>query len=126
MESSRTKLNTLQGNLSVKGEFTTVLRNETRGTAAKFIVVYGKIKSAPLISKKTLEKLGMLQIQPDGSLGEKNDLRIPIENVKLVGKEDDMRKEVKEITNKYQQVFKGIGMIEGKDRMSPVFTESLA
>eukprot|EP00794_Sanderia_malayensis_P021364 gene21364-23444_t len=102
LESSHTKLNTLQGNLLVKGEFPTILRNETRGTETKFIVVYGRIKSAPLIGKKTLETLGMIQIQPDGSLGERNDLRIPIKNIKSVGKEDNTKKEVNEITSKYQ------------------------
>eukprot|EP00794_Sanderia_malayensis_P020867 gene20867-22919_t len=93
LESCHTKLNTLQGNQLVKGEFHTILRNETRGTETKFIVVYGRIKSAPLIGKKTLETLGMIQIQPDGSLGERNDLKIPIKNIKSVRKENSTKKE---------------------------------
>ena len=109
LEASQTRLNTLQGDLSVKGEFHTILRNETCGTTAKIIVAHGRIRSAPLISKKTLKKLGMIQIQPDGSLGEKNDLRIPTENIKIIGKDKNVKNDVKKITNRYQKVFEGIG-----------------
>ena len=68
LEASQT---TLQGDLSVEGEFRTILRNETCITTAKIIVVHGRIRSALLINKKTLKKLGMIQIQLDGLLGEK-------------------------------------------------------
>ena len=51
---SHTKLNTLQNKLPVKGEFKTVVRNETRGVATEFIVVKGRINSPPLSSAKTL------------------------------------------------------------------------
>ena len=74
LEASQTRLNTLQGDLSVKGEFHTVLKNETRGMPAEIIVECGRIRSAPLISEKALKKLAMIQIQPDGSLAEKNDI----------------------------------------------------
>ena len=73
---SKTKLNTLQSELPVKGEFTTTIRNKTRGARARFVVVKGRINSPPLISKDTLQELGMLQIRGDGSFAEINDLRI--------------------------------------------------
>ena len=39
-----------------------------------FVVVFGRIKSPPLIVKETLLGLGMLKIQPNGSLAEPNSL----------------------------------------------------
>ena len=63
---SNVKLRTLQHKLEVKGEFQTVIRNQTCGKVNKFVVVSGRIHSPPLISKETLTELGMLKIQPDG------------------------------------------------------------
>ena len=111
----------MQGDLSVKGEFRTVLRNETCGTTAKIIVVHGKIRSAPLISKKTLKKLGMIQIQPNGSMVEKNDLRIPTENMQIVGREKNVKTDVRKITNRYQKVFEGVGKIEDKKNGNEIY-----
>ncbi|CAC5357721.1 unnamed protein product [Mytilus coruscus] len=76
LERSTVKLGTLQNALPIKGEFKTVIRNETCGTETKFIVVKGEIKSPPLISKLTLIELGMLQIRADGSFTKPNHLRI--------------------------------------------------
>ena len=76
LANSNVKLRTLQHKLEVKGEFQTVIRNETCGKPTKFVVVSGRIQSPPLISKETLIALGMLKIQPDGSFAEPNDLAI--------------------------------------------------
>ena len=85
-------------------------------------MVHGsRIRSAPLISKKTLKKLGMIQIQPDGSLGEKNDLRIPTENIKIIGKEKNVKSDVRKITNRCQKVFEGIGKIEDKKNGNEIY-----
>ena len=76
LQPSKMKLSTLQNELPVKGEFFTTLRNKTRGTRAKIVVIRGHINSPPLISKGTLMELGMLEIREDGSLGKSNDMKI--------------------------------------------------
>ena len=60
----------------MSGVFNAILRNTTRGTETSIIVVKGKINSPPLLGKKTLIELGMLEIRPDGSLKAENDLGI--------------------------------------------------
>ena len=72
---SSTRLSTLQNKLHVSGEFKATARNETRGTDTIFVVVKGKINSPPLLGRKTLIELGILEIRPDGSLKESNELR---------------------------------------------------
>ena len=74
---SKVKLSTLQNKLPVKGEFKVTVRNKTRGVPATFIVVKGRINSAPLISRSTLTELGMLRIDPEGTLATENNLKIP-------------------------------------------------
>ena len=76
LKSSNTKLSTLQNELKVSGEFKATVRNQTRGTETTFVVVKGKINSPPLLGKKTLSELGMLEIRADGSLKDQNELRI--------------------------------------------------
>ena len=68
LEHCQIKLNTLQHPLKVKGKFETIIRNETCGKPATFVVVKGRINSPPLLSKDTLIELGMMKIQPDGGL----------------------------------------------------------
>ncbi len=58
LASSNVKLRTLQHKLEVKGEFKTVIRNETCGKLIKLVEVSGRIQSSPLISKETLTELG--------------------------------------------------------------------
>jgi hypothetical protein len=65
-----TFVNTLQNRLKVSVVFRATVRNETRGTETTFVVLEGKINSPPLLSKKTLFDLGMLEIRPDGSLSQ--------------------------------------------------------
>ena len=105
---SKTKLSTLQNSLPVKGEFETTIRNATRGVRTKIVVIKGKINSPPLIGKKTLIDLGMLQIKKDGSLKEPNDLRIKEDHVKSV---KENFQEIDQITSRYKEVFEGIGLI---------------
>ena len=76
LQSSQMKLSTLQNKLPVKGEFVTTLRNKTRETRAKIVVIRGHINSPPLISKETLMELGMLEIREDGSLLKANNMKI--------------------------------------------------
>ena len=113
LASSRTKLNALQSELSVKGEFTATIRNKTCGTVARFIVVKGRINSPPLIGKDTLQELGMLQIREDGTFAEKNDLRIQEEmsDIKAVKEDEVPSPEIKDIADRYSHVFQSIGKI---------------
>ncbi|CAC5402710.1 unnamed protein product [Mytilus coruscus] len=60
----------------VKGEFKTKVRNATCGMETKFIVIQGRINSPPLLSRATLKELGMIEISPDGSFAEQNDLKV--------------------------------------------------
>ena len=77
LRKSSTRLRTLQNDLPIKGEFDAILRNQTCGKHAKFLVIKGKINSPPLISKDTLIDLGMLQIRENGSFANQNDMCIP-------------------------------------------------
>ena len=112
LQPSRVKLCTMQSELPAKGEFTATIRNHTCGAVARFVVTRG-INSPPLISKITLQELGMLQIREDGSFAEANDLRIQEEppDIKSVKQDKDLKPEIKEITDQYSDVFKGIGKI---------------
>ena len=76
LKASSTKLSTLQNELKVSGGFKATARNQTRGTETTFVVVKGKINSPPLLGRKALTELGMIEIRPDGSLKEANELRI--------------------------------------------------
>ena len=113
LQPSRVKLSTLQSELPVKGEFTATIRNQTCGAVARFVLTRGRINSPPLISKSTLQELGMLQIREDGSFAKTNDLRIQEEppGIKSVKQDKDFKPEIKEITDQYSDVFKGIGKI---------------
>ena len=113
LQLSRVKLIILQSGLPVKGEFTATVRNETCGAVARFVAVRGKINSPPLIGKSTLQEFGMLQIREDGSFAETNDLKIQEEppGIKSVKQVTDLKPEIKEITDQYSDVFKGIGKI---------------
>ena len=76
LQPSRDTMKTLKSDLTVKGEFTATLRNKNRGTRSKFLVIQGKMDSPPPLSKSTLLDLGMLKIDPEGTLKETNELRI--------------------------------------------------
>ena len=75
LQESSTRLNTLQNALHVSGEFKATAHNETRVTDTTFVVIKGKINSPPLLGRRKLIELGMLEIRPDGSLKGSNELR---------------------------------------------------
>ena len=50
LQNSKVKLQTLQNELPVKGEFNAVIRIKTCGVRSRFVVVKGRINSPPLIS----------------------------------------------------------------------------
>ena len=82
---------------------------------AKFVVTKGRINSPDLLSKTTLTELGMLAIQPDGSLTEPNDMRVKDNEPQHI----KLTKSGGSGTNgKHHQgihhVFKGIGEIRDK------------
>ena len=107
LEPSRETLKTLQSDLTVKDEFTATLRNKNRGTQSKFLVIQGKIDSPPILSKSTLLELGMLKIDPEGTLKETNELRI-----KTVKSLDDS---IETVLSEYSDVFQGIGCFREKN-----------
>ena len=113
LQPSGVKLSTLQSELPMKVEFTATIRNQTCGAVARFVVARGRINSPPLISKNTLQELGMIQIREDGSFAKTNDLRIQEEppGIKSVKQDKDLNPEIREITDQYSAVFKGIGKI---------------
>ena len=108
---------TLQSELPVKGEFTATVRNQTCGAVARFVVTRGRINSPSLISKSTVQELGMLQIREDGSFADTNDLRIQEElaGIKSTKQEKDLKPEIKKIADEYSDVFKGIGKIRHQE-----------
>lgn len=105
LETSQVKLSTLQSKLPVKGEVKTIVRNETCGMNTRFVIVEGHINSPPLISKKTLETLGMMKIDPSGSLAEENELKIKKAQASPV---------YEEMIQRHKEVFSGIGEIRDK------------
>ena len=109
-------LRTLQSNLRVIGEFPVTLRNKTRGTHTRFLVIEGHMDSPPLLGKHTLEELGMLKIDPGGCLKASNELRI-----KSVGKP---QADTEAILKEYSDVFQGIGIIKDPDQDSD-YTEKV-
>ena len=106
LQPSRDTLKTLKSDLTVKGEFTATLRNKNRGTRSMFLVIQGKMDSPPLLSKSTLIDLGMLKIDPEGTLKETNELRI--NTVKTL----DVS--IEAILSEYNDVFQGIGCFREK------------
>ena len=63
-------------------------------------MIQGKMDSPPLLHKSTLLELGMLKIDPEGTLKETNELRI-----KTVKTPDDS---IETVLNKYSDVLRGI------------------
>jgi len=111
LEESSVSLKTLTSKLPVKGEFTATLRNATRGMVTKFIVIDEKIHSPPLLSKETLEKLGMLEIREDGSLREPNE-----KGIRRTAQTDKPTA----LLQKYKKVFEGVGKIKGMEAKLPL------
>ena len=51
LKSNYDRVKTIGGELSVKGEFETIIRNKNRDIKTKFIVVRGHIDNIPLIGR---------------------------------------------------------------------------
>ena len=102
LNESKMDLKTLNSKLQVKGEFEATIRNATRGSHQKFVVIDERIDSFPLLCKNTLEELGMMEIREDGSLKEENNMKIKV----VKGNS------VEEIVNKHANVFHGVGKIK--------------
>ena len=123
LEHCQIKLNTLQHPLHVKGKFETIIRNQTCGKPATFVVVKGRINSPPLLSKETLVDLGMLKIQPDGGLTNPNSLGIANGTPKTVKstRKTPEQQEMDNIITKYHQLFEGIGKIADKKNNKEIY-----
>ena len=70
-------------------------------------MIQGKMDSPPLLHKSTLLELGMLKIDPEGTLKETNELRI-----KTVKTPDDS---IETVLSKYSDVFQGIDCCREKN-----------
>ena len=116
LQPSNVKLYTLQHKLDVKGEFRATIRNDTCGRLVTFVVVFGRIKSPPLIGKETLLGLGMLKIQPNGSLADPNSLGTSSEGCVANTVKDTGMQEMEDLVAKYSHLFEGIGKMEDKKR----------
>ena len=114
LHDSSTRLSTLQNELHVSGEFKATARNETRGTDTTFVVVKGKINSPPLLERRTLIELGMLEIRPDGSLKESNELRRTDSKAVKSILDNKAKSGIETILQPHEEVFKGIGKIFDK------------
>ena len=116
LQPSDVKLYTLQHKLDIKGEFRATIRNDTCGRLVTFVVVFGRIKSPLLIGKATLLGLGMLKIQPNGSLAELNSLGTSSEGCVANTVKDNEMQEMEDLVAKYNHLFEGIGKMEDKKR----------
>ena len=124
LEQCQIKLNTLQHPLHVKGKFETIIRNQTCGKPATFVVVKGRINSPPLLSgKDTLIELGMLKLRPDGGLTSPNAMRIENDKPKTVKSTTNQpeQQEMDKIIAKYDHLFQGIGKITDKKNNREIY-----
>ena len=109
----------------MKGEFEAVIRNKTCGTLTRFFVIKGRINSPPLIGKNTLIKLGMLQIREDGLFAKENSMRIaePGPEIKVITGNKIVSHRIKEITDRYKQVFNCIWKIRDIKNNKNLYTK---
>lgn len=146
---TNTQLSTLNSGLIVKGVFPVTLGNKTRGIRTKMYVVRGKMKSKPLLSRDTLEDLGMLEIRQDGSLRERNEKRIKTMKMDTITSRrgrsterkqpaqervedksieerlnlNDVPKSTRKIVLKYKDRFTGIGKIKDYKNDREIFAK---
>ena len=69
-------------------------------------MIQGRMDSPPLLSKKTLLELGMLKIEPEGTLKETNELRI--KTVKPA------ESKLEALVDEFSKVFEGIGCFQDR------------
>ena len=113
---STVELKSLTDCLPVKGEIEVKISNRTCGVRTR-IVITEKINSPPLLGKKTLVQLGMIWIDPTGEFAEKNELCV--KSTKKT--EVQVNSRYKEIMEKYDEVFTGIGRIHDKKNDKPIY-----
>ena len=106
LHDSSTRLSTLQNELHVSGEF-----KSTRGTNTTFKVIRGKIKSPPMLGRRTLIELGTLEIRPDGSLKGSNELRRTDSKAVKSTLNSRAKSDIETILQQHVEVFNGIGKI---------------
>ena len=116
LQPSTVKLYTLQQKLDVKGGFRATICNDICGTLVTFVVLFRRIKSPLLIGKETLIQLGMLKIEPNGSLAEPNSLGISSVGCAANTVKDTGMQEMEALVAKYNYLFKSIGKMEDKKR----------
>lgn len=124
LRESKVKLNALQYRLPVKGEFNAIVRNKTRGVSTTFIVVRGRINSAPLIGRATLMDLGMLKIDPEGTLAEANSLGTQQDpQIRMIAAKNKQQPQtgIDEIISRHSKVFEGIGKIRDNKRNEELY-----
>jgi hypothetical protein len=68
LKKSRTKLRALLQDIPALGECSVTIRNQTRQTRTRIIVIRGKMDYFPLIGRATLSNLGMVFIDETGNL----------------------------------------------------------
>ena len=61
------RVKTIEGELSLKGEFEMIIRNKNRGIKAKFIIMKRHIDNLSLIGRDTLIELDMMILEPTGN-----------------------------------------------------------
>ena len=103
-------------NTGVSGKFKATARNQTRGTETRFVVVKGNINSPPLLGRKALFELGMLEIRPDGTLKEPNELRLQYNKSirSVLGQQE--KSIIEDLLKQQDEVFQGIGKIFNKKK----------
>lgn len=116
LQPTKEGLSALQNKLSVLGEFPVTIRNKNRGAKTKFLVIKGHIDSPPLLSRGTLLELGMLKIEPKGTLREENNLKIKAIKHETKKLDQNLAKVIKE----YDAVFHGIGEIRDPKTGQPI------
>ena len=81
----KSKLNTLRYCFITKGKFKTVIRNQTRGKQATFIVEKGRIKTSPALIKNIFIKLVIGPVNaPDGGFTGPNAMEIMDEGLQNI------------------------------------------
>lgn len=76
----------------------------------------GRINSQPLLGRRALFDLGMLEIRPDGSLRETNELRRTECKVVKFVLDSRAKSDIEKILKQHDEVFQGIGKIFDKKK----------
>ena len=104
LRKSRTKLRALLQDIPVLGERSVIIKNETRQTRTRIIVIKGKMDSLPLIGRPTLSNLGMVLINEIGNLTKPTE-----QETNKVKRTTTTQPQLQEILKKYEERFQGIG-----------------